>query len=145
MLDESSHAGVERVSVARVGGWAGSVRHLLAGLGRGPGDLKHVVAVVLPVARALPELRVEELRSRDLVEPSLHVGLFQEVDEPVPDPGPMRQKDGVARGIGVEKPQLLLGADAAVVSLRSLLLELGPFLEVKRGRLQRGWDLELAA
>eukprot|EP01136_Pigoraptor_vietnamica_P037807 Opistho-1_new@106270 len=95
-------------------------------------DLKfeHVLRIMLPVARRLPQLRVVHVRRDDLLEAALHILAPNQCNEFVVNAGPVRQEEAAAGAQLVEKVQLLLLANLAVVSLGRLLLQLLPLGEL---------------
>lgn len=89
-------------------------------------DLKgeHVLRVVTPVTRGLPQLRLVHVGGHDLLELALPVLVLDDVHQGVVDAGAVRQeKGGTGRDL-VEEEELLVGTDLAVVTLGSLLEEL---------------------
>ena len=87
-------------------------------------DEEHVLAVVVPVARAVPELLVEDPRGLDLdvaalVELRSHLALDQPQQH-----GPLRQPERHPRGLLAEAEQVELRAELAVIVLAGEL-ELG--------------------
>lgn len=99
-------------------------------------EREHVLGVVLPVSRGLPELRVEHVGRADLDEATLVVLLTDELHERVVDAHAVGQHEGRSRGQVREEEELLVLGNLAVVALGSLLLELlplGHLLRVREG------------
>ena len=97
----------------------------------------HVVAVLLPVARLLPELDVVEDRRLHLAVAARAVLLAPELREPVPDHHPGGRPEGApGRELGEEEepelaPELAVVARARLLEALEMLLELG--LREERG------------
>jgi hypothetical protein len=94
------------------------------------GGEEHVLLVVVPVARAVPELDVEDLRGLDLgvpagVELLAHLGLDQlQQDRAV------RQPERHPGRLGAELEEVQLRTELAVVALTRLLESLQVLLEI---------------
>ena len=93
-------------------------------------DLEHVVGVVLPVARGLPQLLVEEQRRLDLDVAGLveRAARRMKLGERVVEDGALGSQNGApgAHGWNANRPELL--AELAVIALLRLL----ELLEVAR-------------
>mmetsp|Transcript_4469 Transcript_4469/g.13226 ORF Transcript_4469/g.13226 Transcript_4469/m.13226 type:complete len:772 (-) Transcript_4469:14-2329(-) len=83
--------------------------------------VEHVLLVVPGVPRGVPQVKVENIRRRDLVITVSPVLLFHKVQELVVDPGSVRLEEARSGGDRVEEEQILLRADHAVVTLLGLL------------------------
>jgi len=69
---------------------------------------KNVYLVVLPVARALPELGIVHVGSDDLLEATLPVVAAHELNKGVVDACAVGQEEAAARAELVEKEELVL-------------------------------------
>lgn len=94
------------------------------------GEGEHVLGVVLPVARGLPQFAVVDVGRDHLLESSFPVLRAYEFHEGVVDVSSARLKEARSRRELVEEEQLLLLADLAMIALGRLLLELLPLLEL---------------
>eukprot|EP00050_Salpingoeca_kvevrii_P006220 m.288086 g.288086 ORF g.288086 m.288086 type:complete len:548 (-) comp11898_c0_seq1:182-1825(-) len=94
--------------------------------------LEHVLRVVGPVARRLPELAVENVGGDDLLEAAHLVLAADKVDERVVDVGAVGREKAAAGAEVVEEKELLVAANLAVVALCGLLLDDLPLLEELR-------------
>ena len=92
-----------------------------------PGDMvvvvehEHVVLVVVPVARGLPQLLAHEAGGAHLVEAGLAADLARPVLERPPEGHAARVKERRGRRLGVEGEEVELAADLAVIPLLRLL------------------------
>ena len=82
---------------------------------------EHVVLVVAPVAARLPQLLAHEARRADLVEAGLAAHLARPVLERAPEGHAARVQEGRGRRLGVEREQVQLATELAVVALLRLL------------------------
>jgi len=99
-------------------------------------EREHVVLVVLPVTRGLPELRVVHVGRDDLLVATLEVLLAHELDKGIVDPRSVREEEAASGAQVVEEEEFLVFADLPVVPLRCLSEEcliLGQLLLVREG------------
>ena len=82
---------------------------------------EHVLAVVLPVARLLPQALVEELRALDLLVAGVAVDLAHVLLDRLPERPALRVPEDDARRDLVDVEQVELAAELAVVALLGLL------------------------
>lgn len=85
---------------------------------------------MIPVARRDPQLAIVDVWRDHLLVAPLAVLLADEVNESVVDVGSMGKEKTTSRAQLMEKIQLLLAPQLAMVSLRSFFLELLPLLEL---------------
>ena len=90
----------------------------------------HLVAVVVPVAGAVPELLVEHLRGGDLLVAALAQLLLDLVLDQVQQRGPVGQPERHPRRLVAQHEEAELGAEAAVVARLRLLDPLQVLLQV---------------
>lgn len=83
-------------------------------------ESEHVLGVVAPVSRRLPQVRLVHVGRHDLLEPSQAVLLLHQSHERAVDAGSMGKPEGRTRRHLVEKEEFLVLADFAVVPLSSL-------------------------
>lgn len=76
-------------------------------------------SIVLPVARGLPELRVEDIGSDDFFKATHAVSSLDEVHQSVVDVSSLGEEEAAARAELVKEEQLLLAANFTVVALSS--------------------------
>ena len=91
---------------------------------------KHILLVVLPMSRSLPQLGVVHVRSDDLLVITLPVLLPEKVKESIVNACAMRQEETTSRAELVEKEKFLVLSNLSVVSLCGLLQEFLVFLEL---------------
>ena len=87
-------------------------------------EREHVLLVVLPVSRGVPQLDVVHVGGHDLGVSALVVFALDKVHESVVDASTVGQEEARTRGQLVEEEKLLLLSDLAMVALGSLLQEL---------------------
>ena len=88
----------------------------------------HVLLVVVPVARPLPELAAQDLRRAHLLVAGLDVLLAPVVDDRVPEAHALGVEEGEAGALLVEAEEVEVAAEAAVVALAGHL----ECLEIRR-------------
>ena len=92
-----------------------------------PGDVvvvvqdEHVVLVVVPVARGLPQLLADEARGAHLAEAGLTADLARPVLERPPEGHAARMEEWGRRRLGMEGEEVELAAELAVIPLLGLL------------------------
>ncbi len=91
---------------------------------------EHVLAVLVPVARLLPEVLVEDLRALDLLVAVVTVHLAHVLLHALPDRPALRVPENRAGGMLVDVEQVEFAAEAAVVALFGLLDALDVRLQV---------------
>lgn len=84
---------------------------------------EHVLSVVSPVARGLPQVRLINVGADDLVKSSLLVLAPDQLHQSIVDSSAVGQEEGGTRRNLVEEEQLLFQTDLSVVALRSLFKE----------------------
>ena len=77
---------------------------------------------MLPVARRLPQFRVEDVGRDDFLETSVTIFAANEFDERIVDVCPVRGEEAGSGAQLVEEEQLLVETQFAMVSLSSFLL-----------------------
>src|SRR5207248_7586612 len=95
---------------------------------------EHVALVERPVAGTLPERAVEDDRRAHFLVAALPVLDAQEVLDRLADDRAVRQPERAARALLVERKQLELLAEAAVVALARLLEPLEVAVQLRLGR-----------
>lgn len=88
------------------------------------GERKHVLLVVLPMSRSVPQLDVVHVGRHNLSVSALVVLALDEVHKGVVDTGSVREEEARTGGEIVEEEQLLLLSNLAMVTLGGLLQEL---------------------
>ena len=129
LLAEEHRVVVEAHRQVAVGARPGAVdEDLLRAVHRlQPGDVvvvvqdEHVVLVVVPVARRLPQLLAHEARRAHLAEAGLAPDLARPVLQRPPQVHAARMEEGRGRRLGVEREEVELAAELAMVSLLRLL------------------------
>ncbi len=81
---------------------------------------KHVLGVVAPVTRRLPEIRLVHVGGHDLLEISLAVLVLDDVHQGVVDAGSVREEKGRTGGHLVKEEELLVLSNLAMIALGSL-------------------------
>ena len=84
---------------------------------------KHVLSIMVPMARSFPQLWIIHVGGDDLLEAALPVLLLDELQQLVVDVGALGLEKAGARWQLVEKEELLLDAQLSVVTLSCLFLE----------------------
>lgn len=92
--------------------------------------LEHIIFVVGPVTRRLPDTNVVHVRGLDFLVASLAVFRSQKSLKGVEDLGAVGKQERTARRSFVEEEKFLLLANAHVVTLLGLLQELQMFLHL---------------